>query len=110
MAFKRTQTPTFTSPVKVNIPNEKGGFDQSTFIARFKRPSQDEAQELRELGLSPEDLSRRQLVGWEMKDAETNEDVPFSKSELEAVLQILPTPLAMAVAFWETVNGARSKN
>lgn len=110
MAFKRTQTPTFPANVTVNIPNGKNGFDKNTFKAIFKRPTLDEAQELRELNLSPEDLCRRMMVGWEMTDEETKEDVPFSKVELEAALQILPTPLASAVAFWESVNGARSKN
>jgi len=110
MAFKRTQTPTFPVKVTVNIPNATGGFDKSTFTAIFKRATLDEAKDLRELNLTPEDLCRRQLVDWEMKDADTGEDVPFCKAELEAALQILPTPLATATAFWESVNGARSKN
>jgi hypothetical protein len=110
MAFKRTQNPTFTAPVTVNIPNDKGGFDKSTFIARFKRASNDDLAAMREMGLTNADLVRRQLVGWELKDAETQEDVPFTVDNLEAILQIEPTPLATAVAFWESVNGARSKN
>jgi hypothetical protein len=110
MAFKRTQSPTYTTPVTVSVPNDKGGFDKSTFIARFKRSTSDETQALREMGLSNKELVRRQLVGWELKDAETQEDVPFNSEEVEALLLIEPTPLATAVAFWETVNGARSKN
>lgn len=110
MAFKRTQKPTFTTPVTVNIPNDKGGFDKSTYVAKFKRPTQDEITEIRNLNLSNEDMVRRMMVGWEMKDEETGEDVPFSRDELEAALQVLPTPLATALAFWESVNGARSKN
>jgi hypothetical protein len=110
MAFKMTQKPTFTTPVSVNVPNEKGGFDKNTFVAKFKRVSQDEAQELRELSLMPDELVRRVLVDWDLKDSETNEAVPFNSENLNALLQILPTPLATAVAFWETVNGARTKN
>lgn len=110
MAFKRTQKPTFTTPVVVNIPNDKGGFDKSTFVAKFKRLSMDELKALRESALSNEDVVRRTLVGWELKDEETDEDVPFSEVELEALLQISPTPYATAQAFWEAVNGARSKN
>lgn len=110
MAFKRTQNPTFAAKVTVNIPNDKGGFDKSTFTAIFKRPSADDVATLRESGMSNEDLVRKQLVNWEMKDEDTGEDVPFNKAELEAALQIFPTPLATALAFWETVNGARSKN
>lgn len=110
MAFKRTQKPTFTTPVVVNVPNGRGGFDKNTFVAEFKRPTNDESAALRALNLTPAELVRRQLVGWELKDEETSEDVPFNAAELEALLQIEPTPLSTAVAFWETVNGARSKN
>jgi hypothetical protein len=110
MAFKRTQNPTFTAKVAVNIPNDKGGFDKSTYLGIFKRVSADEVTTLRESGLSNEDLVRKVLVGWEMKDEDTGEDVPFNKAELEAALQILPFPLSTALAFFESVNGARSKN
>lgn len=110
MAFKRTLNPTFTAKVTVNIPNDTGGFDKSTFMAKFKRCSADELQTLRESGLTNEELVRKVLVGWEMKDEDTGEDVPFSKAEMEAALQIAPTPLATALAFFESVNGARSKN
>lgn len=110
MAFKMTQQPTFTTKVTVNIANDKGGFDKSWFVARFKRCSTSELEDLRQSGLSNEDVVRKVLVDWEMKDEDTGEDVPFNKTTLEAVLQVLPTPLATALAFWESSNGARSKN
>lgn len=110
MAFKRTQKPTFTAPVTVSIPNDKGGFDKSTFVGKFKRLSTDELKVLRESSLSNEDVVRRTLVDWELKDEETGEAVPFNEAELEALLQISPTPYATAQAFWECVTGARSKN
>jgi len=108
MAFKRAQKPTFAAHVTVNIPNDKGGFDKNTFTAIFKRPTAEERLEL--VQLSNEELLRRQMVDWDLKDTDTNEAVPFSSMELEAAMQILPTPYATAQAFWECVNGARSKN
>lgn len=108
MAFKLQQKETFSTPVVVNIPNDKGGFDKSTYVAKWKRPKLDEMDALRRL--DNVELCRTQMVGWELRDADTNEDVPFTKDNLEAALQVLPTPLASATAFWETVNGARSKN
>lgn len=108
MAFKRTQTPTFSTPVTVNTPNDKGGFDKNTFVAKFRRPTQDELEELRQL--KNDEVVRRQLVDWDLRDDDTKEAVPFSQDNLEALLQIAPTPMATATAFWETVNGARSKN
>jgi hypothetical protein len=110
MAFRMTQNPTFTTLVTVNIPNDKGGFDKSTFVAEFKRPTQDEITDLRSLGLTNEELVRKVLKGWEMTDEDTGEAVPFNQANLSAALQVVPTPLATALAFWETVNGARSKN
>lgn len=108
MAFKRAVSPTFMTKVTVNVPNDKGGHDKSTFMARFKRPSTEEQEELRPL--KNEELVRRVLVGWDLTDADTGEVVPFSAEELEALLAISPTPLATALAFWESVNGARAKN
>lgn len=109
MAFKMTPTPTFATLVTVNVPNDKGTFDKNTFMAFFKRPSgEDERKELS--GLTHEELARRQMVGWDMKDEDTKEDVPFSKASLEHALSIFPTPLACTLAFWESVNGARTKN
>lgn len=108
MAFKRAVTPTFTTKVTVNVPNDKGGHDKSTFTARFRRASSEEQDELRPL--KNDELVRRVLVGWDLVDADTGEAVPFSAEELEALLAISPTPMATALAFWETVNGVRAKN
>lgn len=110
MAFKRTLSPTFPAKVTVNVPAANGGFDKNTYTAIFKRVNADEVQALRDSGLTNEELVRKVLVDWEMKDEDTGEDVPFNKAELEAALQILPFPLATALAFFESVNGARSKN
>ena len=110
MAFKMTQKPTFTAVVTVNIPNDAGRFDKSTFVARFKRMTQAEVEGMRLEGLSNEEVARRTLVGWEMKDADTGEDVPFTQDNLEAALQIMPTPLAIAQAFFEAAMGGRTKN
>ena len=108
MAFKRTLAPTFKTEVTVMVANDKGGFDKNTFTGEFKRPTSDEAKLLRPLG--NEDVARRQLVGWEMRDDETKELVPFTEDAKEWLLSISPAPMAVALAFWEAVNGARSKN
>ena len=108
MAFKRAMTPTFSTKVTVNVPNDRGGYDKQTFTAKFKRMSSEERDDLKKL--TNEELVRRQMVGWDLVDADTGEAVPFSADELEALLAIEPTPLATALAFWETVNGARAKN
>lgn len=108
MAFKRAVTPTFKVLVTVMVANDKGGHDKNTFTAEFKRATAAEQEELRPM--RNEDLVRRQLVGWDLRDADSNEPVPFGTDELEALLLITPTPMATAVAFWEGCTGARAKN
>jgi hypothetical protein len=110
MAFKLTQSPTYKTTVTVNVPNGSGGFDKSTFVAEFKRKTTAELADLRSLNLTNDELVRKVLVGWEMTDEDTGEAVPFNKDTLGAVLAIAPTPLATTLAYWESVNGARSKN
>ncbi|MBU0749152.1 MAG: hypothetical protein KKG67_20410 [Gammaproteobacteria bacterium] len=109
MAFKRTVTPTIRVDVTVNVPNDKGTTDKNTFVAFFERPtSTTEMDELRSMKFV--DVVRQKLKGWEMKDEETKESVPFTPEELEAVLSIEPTPSATATAFFEALAGARAKN
>ena len=108
MAFRLAQKPTFHILVTVPVANDKGGYDKNTFMAEFKRASTTEMTELRKL--TNEEVVRSQLVGWEMKDEDTKEDVPFSTVALEAALEVSPTPMYTAMAFWEGVNGARAKN
>jgi hypothetical protein len=45
-----------------------------------------------------------------MRDEDTKEPVEFNPITLEAALQVTPMPLHTATVFWESVNGARSKN
>lgn len=108
MAFKRTTARTFRATVKVPVANEAGGYDVNDFVAIFEHATTTELEELR--ALSNRDLIARKLKGWEMRDGETNEDVPFTPETLEAILLIPPTPMFVSVAFWEQVNGARAKN
>ena len=75
-------------------------------IAKAVTP--EEQDELRPM--KNEDVVRKVLVGWDLTDADTGEVVPFNAEELDALLVISPTPLATALAFWESVNGARAKN
>lgn len=108
MAFRRTLTPTFTAPVVVQTPNEKGGFDKNTFDAVYKRTSIKENEELK--SLNNHELVKRVCVNWKMIDAENNEPVPFSPEELDAVMEVPGAAFQMAAAFWSSQVGAREKN
>lgn len=106
--FRRTLKPTFSAPVVVKIPDDSGKLEANEFTAVFKRVSSSEREDL--AALPHAELLRKVLVGWEMKDKDTGEDVPFNKAELDAALEITQFPMATAIAFWESLNGARSKN
>ena len=108
MAFKRALSATIKTRVVVMVANDAGGFDRNEFMAVFKRASLEEQEALR--SLKNEEIVRRQLVGWELTDADTSEAVPFTPENLEALLSITPTGLATAVAFFEACSGARAKN
>ncbi len=123
MAFKRTTDKTFMADVKVPVANAAGGFDINTFKAVFAHATSEELEELRKLTndelirgrnthlpLDHPDRKAGKLVGWELIDEETKEQVPFTPENLQALLQIPPTPMQTCVAFWESVNGARAKN
>lgn len=108
MTFKRTVKPTFSTVVTVSVPNDEQGFDKQVFTAVFKRPSETEKKAL--LKVDNDALVRTQLVGWDLVDDETKQPVAFGAEEVAALMEISPTPMATAMAFWEALAGARAKN
>lgn len=107
MAFKRAQNPTFKVKVTVPVPNDKGGHDKNTFEAVFKRTTTKELAELRERNLTDFELVMDRMTDWKLVDEDTKQEVPFSTEELEALLQVQPTPKYTAMAFWENVLGGK---
>lgn len=108
MAFKLTQKPTFTVVVKVDTPNDKGGFDRSDFKAKFKRVTMDEMEELRPK--SQREVMREVLAGWEDLVDEGNQAVDFNPEHVDVLLNIPPALTALAESFWGNVVKAREKN
>lgn len=108
MAFRFTKVKTFTADVTVPVVNDKGGYDKSTFKAIFKFAEETELDKLR--AMNNTELVRDRLVGWEMTDADTKEEVPFTDATRDAALAIPPTSARVAAAFWDTIYGARAKN
>jgi hypothetical protein len=108
MAFKLTQKPTFTAVVKVETPNEKGGFDRSDFKAKFKRVTTDELDELR---IKPQrEVLREVLAGWDGLVDDADQAVDFTSEHVEALLNIPPALAALAEVFWSNIVKAREKN
>ena len=105
--FKKAAKPTFKQKVTVPLANDKGGFDDQTFDAIFKRAAEEERKELAKL--PDAEVCRRQLVDWDLKDEEGN-DVPFDEETRESVLAIAPSPNYIAKAFWNGMTGGVLKN
>jgi len=108
MAFRLATARTFKAEVKVPVAQENGGYENNTFTAIWDHATTQELDDLRKL--TNQELIKKKLRGWEMRDAETNAEVPFTPENLAAALAIPPTPMQLAMAFWEQINGARAKN
>lgn len=106
MAFKRAISPTFSKEATVMVANDRGGVDKNTLMCKFKRATPDELKALRDV--PHQDVVRGQLVDWELIDKDTNEKVPFSSDELDAILLISSAPAGIAAAFWEGSAGAKN--
>lgn len=106
-SFKKAHAPTFRADVKVPVPNDRGGHDNQTFVAVFKRTTSAEVEAMVEARTPDKDVVRDRLVDWDLRDADTGEQVPFSADALEAVLSISPSPRCIAQAFYEAVSGGK---
>jgi hypothetical protein len=108
MAFKITQKPSFSVRIKVDTPNDKNGFDRSEFVAKFKRVSMDEVQELKKL--EQREVQQKVLVAWDELIDDDNNPVDFNEDNLAALLNIPQALTALAEGFWSSVFKAKEKN
>lgn len=108
MAFRLAQKPTFKARVDVSTPNMKGGFDDSKFIAEFKRVETDELKELTKL--TPVELLQKVLVGFEDLLDENDGQVLYSEETRQALLAIPNAVIGLRDAFWSAINKAKEKN
>ena len=109
MALKINQSETFSWPVKVSIPKDGGGFETDTFDAVFKRLPRSESEALANKVMTGEleglDAVRQILVGWSgVKDG--TDDVPFSESNREKLLEINGVAVAIFRVFSDASSGA----
>ena len=129
MAFILDQSPSYSWPVKVQVPQDGGRFRSYTFEVEFARVSQERREELGrqllvqkgriEAGLlegellTPRQIAAELVVGWsgildsEEKDAAP---VPFSESTLAQLLNVGDVADAILAAWNESIPGAKAKN
>jgi hypothetical protein len=109
MALKINQSETFSWPVKVSIPRDGGGYETGSFDAVFKRLPRSESEALANKVMAGEldgiDAVRQILVGWTgVKNGD--DDVPFSETNREALLEIQGVAIAVFRVFTEAAQGA----
>jgi hypothetical protein len=109
MAIKLIQPDTFTWPVKVNLPKDGGGYEVGTFDAEFKRLPRSRVEEIGKQVLSGDlsgiDAVREILVGWGGVTGDGDE-VPFSESNRERLLEIPGVAVSIFNVFSEANAGA----
>lgn len=109
--FKIALTETYESPVLIELPGEK---KKHEFTGIFNRFSQDELNTLRER-IQSEELNDKQfcaevLAGWKGVRDESGEELEFTNSNLDKVLNIYPVAASIVSAFYASISGAKLKN
>lgn len=125
--IKITQSPTYSAPVAVDIPTDKGKTVKTVFTAIFRRVSMEEIEELQERlkqkfnddgsmdttveRLKDDELVRDVMVGWG-KDVvgDDGEPLEFNDANLTALLNIFPVRPQIVRTFFDTISNARAKN
>jgi hypothetical protein len=113
-------------PVSVDFPVDGGGTDTLLFDAKFKRLPQSKTEELvliairnaqsLQVGKDPDPnasdraIAAEVVVGWQGIKDDNDEEVPFSQSNLNALLEFPGAAGAIAKAWFESINGKKAKN
>ncbi len=122
MAFKLAVTPTFRQKVTVELPNEKGGKDVSSFTAIYRRLEEEEFQafiaDIQRDDDDPDKPSRRELAervleGWadviEEVDGKAVQ-VDYSPATRYAMLSIPQAVQSLVTTFVESHQQGKRKN
>lgn len=112
--FKIVQPTEYSWGITVEMPADGGRVEKQTFDGSFKRVSQTrlgeiqksiEQNEMRDI-----DLAREVLVGWKGVIDANGEEVPFSETARDQLLDIPMVAAAVVIAFMQSLTGAKRKN
>jgi hypothetical protein len=110
----RSQTPTYRWPVTVEFPVDGGKFDKEVFDAEFKRLSQDRLREIGEKieagSILDAELLDQVLTGWSGIFDESGEEVPFSETSRQRILNVPLVASAIVAAWLESLAKGKRKN
>ena len=123
MAFKLTQTATYTWPMKIVLPVDGGRRETHSFDAVLRRLPQSRINELiRQVKLQERgdvdpadeiqdiDAAMEVMAGWSGVLDDDGDQLPFSDANLSELLEI-PTVAGQIVKNWfGSLNDAKAKN
>lgn len=122
MAFVLKQSDSYSWPVTLIIPVDGGRREKHTFDAEFKRLPQTRINEIirqaragqggtdEESALEDQSACAEIMVGWSNVIDDSGEEIPFSVTALDQLLE-LPTIAAQIIRAWsESLEVAKRKN
>ena len=123
MAFVLRQSATYTWPITLVLPVDGGRREKHTFDGEFRRLPQTRINEIIKLArlqdrgkldpdeeLVDQDAAKEILAGWSNVVDDKGEDVPFSESALNQLVEI-PTVAGQIVRAWfDSLEVAKRKN
>ncbi len=112
--FVLKQSTSYVWPVEVKFPVDGGKYQKQTFDGEFQRVSQSEIAEIRrkiqEQEITDPDLARQVLIGWKGVHDDKGDDVPFSTTSRDILMDMPLVAGAVVQAFFDSLEGARRKN
>lgn len=112
--FKIVQPATVSWPVSVEIPVDGGRMEKHSFDATFRRITRSDLADLtakiQANELTEDDVIRQNLADWRGVVDADGEQVPFSETALDTMLDIPKVGPAILQAFFDSIAGARRKN
>ena len=111
MPFVRKKNKTFKWPVIVREPseNDAGVFEESEFIAIFKRLKLSEYKKAAD-NKTEFELLKMMLVGWENMKEEDGKDIPFNNQNLKDMMEDSYWLKAVSASYTESLIEDKVKN
>lgn len=111
MAFVLKKGASYTWPVKFETPASGGRYDKHTFDAEFKRLSDSRLKEvLNSEAAKDTDFAREILTGWSGVKDESGNEMPFSQTAVDELLEVPGIASAIVKTYLESLTGAKTKN
>jgi hypothetical protein len=112
--FKIVQPDSYSWGITVEFPVDGGRVEKQTFDGVFKRLTQSRLAEIQAAITKDEmrdvDLAREVLVGWKGVVDGDGDEVPFSESARDQLLDIPLVASSIVIAFMNSLTGAKRKN